>query len=187
MLLNSTLSNNSQTQNVNKQLREVTELLNSYQQKISLLNEEIDLVKQQVLSKDKELEQYRIQLKNLKRSRSTDSSSSSQRRAQQASTSTSDPNNSILTGKSSSSSSIEKVSIHQGDTEIEITKKTSTTTKMSLSSDNLTASGGQQQSDATLSRQLEGANDEIRLLRNKIARLEDDLSTVTQVKSIFHF
>ena len=33
----------------------------------------------------------------------------------------------------------------------------------------------------TLSRQVEIANDEVRLLRNKIARLEDDLLIVTQV------
>ena len=107
----STLSNNSQAQNVSKQLREVTELLNSYQQKISVLNEEIDLLKQQVLSKDKELDQYRIQLKNLKRSRSSESSyersssssTSQQRRAQQQQqqqqpASSSDNNNTILTG-----------------------------------------------------------------------------------------
>lgn len=104
------MSNNSQNQNVNKQLREVTELLNSYQQKITVLNEEIDLLKQQVLGKDKELEQYRIQLKNLKRSRSSESayersssssSSSSQRRAQQSSSSSGENNNnSVLSGKS---------------------------------------------------------------------------------------
>lgn len=96
---------------MSKQLREVTDLLNSYQQKISLLNEEIDLLKQQVLGKDKELEQYRIQVKNLKRSRSSDStydrsggaSSSSRRSSQNSSPSSSaaavnSDNNPILTG-----------------------------------------------------------------------------------------
>lgn len=33
----------------------------------------------------------------------------------------------------------------------------------------------------TLARQIEIGNDEVKLLRNKIARLEDDLQVVTQV------
>jgi hypothetical protein len=36
----------------------------------------------------------------------------------------------------------------------------------------------------TLMRQYEIANDELKLLRNKIARLEDDLLSVTQVKKL---
>lgn len=87
-------------------------------------------------------------------------------------------------GKSGSSSSIEKTSTSiaeiidsSGSSKSETPKKSSSG-KMSASSDNLLG----QQSEATLGRQLECANDEIRLLRNKIARLEDDLSSVTQVK-----
>ena len=39
------MSNNLQSQNVTKQLREVTDLLSSYQQKIALLNDELNMLK----------------------------------------------------------------------------------------------------------------------------------------------
>ena len=64
------MSNNLQSQNVSKQLREVTDLLSSYQQKIAILNDEIHMLKQQSAGKDKEMDQMRLQLKNLKRSKS---------------------------------------------------------------------------------------------------------------------
>lgn len=91
----------------------------------------------------------------------------------------------MATDKSNSSGSIDKSSTTVGDTKTE-SKKSSN--KMSLSSDNLTHSPSQQQqqpSEATLTRQLECANDEIRLLRNKIARLQDDLAGVTQERDNF--
>lgn len=78
-------------------------------------------------------------------------------------------------GKSNSSGSIEK-------TNSDSSEKASGN-KMSLSSDNLLTTP--QLSEAALNRQLECANDEIRLLRNKLARLEDDLSSVTQERDNF--
>lgn len=53
-------------------MRELTDLLNSYQQKISIFNEETDILKNQLNSKDRELDQLKIQLKNLKRSKSSE-------------------------------------------------------------------------------------------------------------------
>ncbi len=69
------MSNNLQSQNVSKQLREVTDLLSSYQQKIAILNDEIHMLKQQSAGKDKEMDQMRLQLKNLKRSKSQEPTS----------------------------------------------------------------------------------------------------------------
>ena len=70
------MSNNLQSQNVSKQLREVTDLLSSYQQKIAILNDEIHMLKQQSTTKDKEMDQMRLQLKNLKRSKSQEPTNS---------------------------------------------------------------------------------------------------------------
>lgn len=188
----SSLSNNAQSQNVTKQLREVTDLLNSYQQKISILNEEIDLLKQQLLGRDKELEQYKIQLKNLKRSRSSDSGYERNKRQLTL-------NNSILTGKSNSNSSIETVmsatnpAAAAAAAVISNSSSSSSSTSSSSSSAptsaTITAGSGSSKttngsgdSSDTSGRQLDIANDEIKLLRNKIARLEDDLLFVTQVR-----
>lgn len=162
------MSNNSQTQNVNKQLREVTDLINSYQQKIALLNEEIDIIKHQLINKDKELDQLKIQLKNLKRSRSSDSGYERNRRQLTL-------NNSILNGKSNSNTSIDTsgaIIIHSSNNNNNMPNEPGPRDdkkhRGSESSDGLTI-------------QLQMANDEIRLLRNKIARLEDDLVFATQV------
>jgi len=82
-------------------------------------------------------------------------------------------------GKSSSNSSIEQSLSASSSSSSSSTSSGGSggnkepTTK-SMSSENVP-------SEATLGRQLECANDEIRLLRNKIARLEDDLLTATQV------
>jgi hypothetical protein len=148
-----------------------------------------------VTNKDKELEQYRIQLKNLKRSRSSDTYERNNRRQ------VVENSNAVLTGKSNSSTSIEQSSSSSGNnTSSSSSSNSSSDTvpativegdvahhnvvvekkkegKMSASSD----SNLPQPSDMTLSRQLDCANDEIKLLRNKIARLEDDLLSATQV------
>lgn len=135
------MSNNLQTQNVSKQLREVTDLLSSYQQKIAILNDELNLIKQQSASKDREMDSMRLQLKNLKRSKSQDSSN--------------DRNN--RNNNTSNDSTNEETSDRKS---------------RSMSVDN---------SSETLSRQVEIGKDELRLLKNKIMRLEDDLAAVTQV------
>jgi hypothetical protein len=134
------MSNNLQSQNVTKQLREVTDLLSSYQQKIALLNDELNMLKQQSISKDKEMDQMRLQLKNLKRSRSKENNYHDRNKTNDSESKDNDNNNS--TERKSRSGSVE--------------------------------------SD-TLNRQVEIGKDEIRLLKNKIMRLEDDLSAVTQV------
>jgi hypothetical protein len=134
------MSNNLQSQNVTKQLREVTDLLSSYQQKIALLNDELNMLKQQSISKDKEMDQMRLQLKNLKRSRSKENNYHDRNKTNDSESKDNDNNNS--TERKSRSGSVE--------------------------------------SD-TLNRQVEIGKDEISLLKNKIMRLEDDLSAVTQV------
>lgn len=136
------MSNNLQSQNVTKQLREVTDLLSSYQQKIALLNDELNMLKQQSISKDKEMDQMRLQLKNLKRSRSKENNYHDRNKTNDSESKDNDNNNNNSTERKSRSGSVE--------------------------------------SD-TLNRQVEIGKDEIRLLKNKIMRLEDDLSAVTQV------
>lgn len=136
------MSNNLQSQNVSKQLREVTDLLSSYQQKIALLNDEISLLKQQSASKDKEMDSMRLQLKNLKRSRSRE-------------------NERIYSSKNTSS-------------DIDSSDEAERRQQRSGSAEN-------SNSETTLSRQVEIGKDEIRLLKNKIMRLEDDLFAMTQV------
>ncbi|CAF0782220.1 unnamed protein product [Brachionus calyciflorus] len=151
------VSNSSQTQNVSTQLREVNDLMNSYQQKIALLNEEIDILKIQLMNKEKEMEQIKIQLKNLKRSRSSDSGYDRNRRQLTPS------NNGLLNGKANSNMSLDT----SGNLIIN-----SNTNNSDLSRDS---------SSCTIT-QIQMANDEIKLLKNKIARLEDDLMFVTQEK-----
>lgn len=120
--------------------------MNSYQQKIALLNEEIDILKLQLVNKEKEMDQMKIQLKNLKRSRSTDSGYERGRQSML--------NNSLLTNKATSNTSLDMTgSVVQS---VETGKEDH-------------------------SGQLQISNDEIKLLKNKIARLEDDLVFATQV------
>lgn len=139
------MSNNLQSQNVSKQLREVTDLLSSYQQKIAILNDEITLLKQQSASKDKEMDQMRVQLKNLKRSRSQENERTSYKNT------TSD--------------------MDSGDEAERRQKRSGSAENTAVSTD-------------TLNRQVEIGKDEIRLLKNKIMRLEDDLFAMTQVNSV---
>jgi hypothetical protein len=120
-----------QANNDRKELREVTELLNSYQNKFVLYNEEINLLKQETNAKDKILEQFKLQLKNLKRSRSLEPTDRQKR------------NSLAESGRQQRSASVDPAQ--------------------------------------ALNRQVDIAYDEIRLLKNKISRLEDDLLFVTQV------
>lgn len=198
------MSNSSQSQNVTKQLREVTDLLNSYQQKIAIFNEEIDILKQQLVNKDKELDQLKLQLKNLKRSKSSESAYERNRRQLTF-------NNSVLNGRSGSNSSINTSSSSQANSALPSSSSSSTNSGNTVTGSNsipevpetgeTTAQASltetkpnsdesimdrKQRSmsvdtSETLSRQIEIANDEIRLLRNKLARVEDDLLVVTQV------
>ena len=102
-----------------------TDLINSYQQKITLLHEEISQLKDEIDDRDKELTNLRVQCKILKqRSRSVErNSNSTDENAQQRS-------------------------------------------KRGLSVE----TGG------NLREQLEASNDEIRLLKNKLLRMEDELN-----------
>lgn len=118
--------------------------MNSYQQKIALLNEEIDILKIQLVNKEKEMDQMKIQLKNLKRSRSTDSGYERGRKS----------NNYPLGNKATSNTSLETTG-----SMVEPTKENN-------------------------SEQIQVANDEIKLLKNKIARLEDDLLFASQVQNL---
>jgi regulator of replication initiation timing len=104
---------------------ELSDLMNSYQQKISFLHDEISGLKKDITDRDKEISQLRIQYKILKqRSQSVDRSS--------------DDNVNNDTNRF----------------------------KRGISVD-----GG-----GNLREQLEASNDEIRLLKNKLLRLEDELN-----------
>jgi hypothetical protein len=188
------MTSNVQSQNVNKQLREVTELINTYQQKITLLNEEIDILKQQLNAKDKDLEQYRIQLKNLKRSRSNESSQLARHVLQLNSNNNNNNNN--QENNNNSSEKFDNIVIYSSnskytkDDNVEIGNKSGTDANSSGKGDeqsnsvrNKRAQSVDSSSD-NQSKQIEMAKDEIKLLRNKIARLEDDLSHTTQVRFI---
>lgn len=120
--------------------------MNSYQQKIALLNEEIDILKIQLVNKEKEMDQMKIQLKNLKRSRSTDCGYERGRK--------STSNNHTLGNKATSNTSLE------------------------------TTGSITEPAKENNSEQIQVANDEIKLLKNKIARLEDDLIFVSQVQNL---
>jgi len=103
----------------------VSDLMNSYQQKISILNNEVSNLKKDIDDRDKEISQLRIQYKILKqRSSSVDRSSNS---------------------------SIDSDNNHRS--------------KRGVSVD-----GG-----GNLREQLDSSFDEIRLLKNKLLRLEDEL------------
>ena len=132
------MTTTQQTHSETKQLREVTDLLNSYQQKISLFNDDIKILKQSMAAKDKENDQLRLQLKNLKRSRSSESRTQSNEQHQS------------------------RINDNGGGDHRK---------QRSFSAD----------TSETLARQIDIAHDEIRLLKNKITRLEDDLLFVTQV------
>ena len=153
------MSNSSQSLNVTKQLREVTDLLNSYQQKIAIFNDEIGMLKQQIAEKDREINTFKLQLKNLKRSRSTESNYE---------------RNKIRTINENK----EESSTGSSETEDKkMAEKTADEILLERNRRSMSVDGSD-----TLMRQYEIAKDELKLLRNKIARLEDDLISVTQVK-----
>lgn len=133
------LNSNTNKRNIQKQSQSETnghglsDLINSYQQKISILNDEISQLKQDIIHRDNELSQIRIQYKILKqRSRSVDQPSNS------------NSNNNFD----------------------DDTTKDSSRLKRGVSVD-----GG-----GNLREQLDASLDEIRLLKNKILRLEDELN-----------
>jgi hypothetical protein len=109
----------------------VSDLMNAYQQKISILNDEMDQLKQDITNRDNEISQLRIQYKILKqRSRSADRTSNS------------------------------NSNIHVNDDG----GKDSNRSRRGVSVD-----GG-----GNLREQLDASLDEIRLLKNKLFRLEDE-------------
>jgi chromosome segregation ATPase len=127
-LNNKHFNNSKNLNNENLDGNEVSDLMNSYQQKISFLNDEITTLKKDVTDRDKEISQLRIQYKILKqRSQSVERSSN-----------VSDDNVNNDTNR----------------------------LKRGMSVDG----GGH------LREQLEASNDEIRLLKNKLLRLEDELN-----------
>lgn len=150
MFLSNVSTSNQHTHSETTQLREVTELLNSYQQKIALFNDEIILMKQELTGKDKEIDQLKIQLKNLKRSRSSEAHTEQ---------------------RYSRLSNMENKNNNNSNNNDNNNKEDQQRKHRSLSAD----------TSDTLSRQVDIAQDEIRLLKNKINRLEDDLLIVTQV------
>lgn len=122
---------NSKKTNSNE--KDFSNVMSSYQEKISSLNNEIYQLKQDVLERDKELSQIRIQYKILKqRSQSVERSS--------------DEN---------------------------------------LNNTNRFKRGISVESGGNLREQLDASNDEIRLLKNKLLRLEDELnSTVVEKETL---
>jgi hypothetical protein len=167
------MSNNAQSQNVSKQLGEVTELIHTYQQKIAVLNEELEIVKHQLLAKDKEMDQLKIQLKNLKRSRSSESNMARRQlnaAPEEATGKEIDPALDKIASLIINSTS----SKYTKDDNLELVKtdETALRAKRAQSVD----------SSENSKKQIEMAQDEIKLLRNKIQRLEDDLALVTQVR-----
>ena len=161
-------------------MRELTDLLNSYQQKISIFNEETDILKNQLNSKDRELDQLKIQLKNLKRSKSSEPAtrkktmSSSKYFRQLISIHFQIKNKIFFLNKLDNR--FDMPAIDDEDESQESSNRSNSAdqrSKRSLSAETINTE--------TLARQIEIGNDEVKLLRNKIARLEDDLQVVTQV------
>lgn len=111
-----------------------SDLMDSYQQKLALLHDEISTLKQELAEKDKDLSQVRLQYKILKqRSRSADRNSNSS------------------DDSSNSQRSRRGISVDGG---------------------------------GNLREQLDASNDEIRLLKNKLLRMEDELNSSLLVRSI---
>jgi regulator of replication initiation timing len=131
--LNTNKNNSQSKSSTNSTGQEVSDLMKSYQQKISILNQEITQLKDDIVNRDHETTQLRIQYKILKqRSRSVDR------------TSNSNNNN------------------HSNDDG----GKDSNRFRRGISVD-----GG-----GNLREQLDTSLDEIKLLRNKLLRLEDELN-----------
>ncbi len=139
---NANKKNLSKKSSTNFNGHDISDLMNSYQQKISILNEEINHLKDDVIHRDNEITQLHIQYKILKqRSRSVDR------------TSNSNSNNHLNDdGGKDSNRSRRGVSVDGG---------------------------------GNLCEQLDASLDEIRLLKNKLLRLEDELnSTVLEKQTL---
>ncbi|CAF1059346.1 unnamed protein product [Rotaria sordida] len=133
------LNSNTNKKNLNKKSstntngHDISDLMNSYQQKISILNDEINQLKQDVINRDTELSQLRIQNKILKqRSRSVERT----------------------------------INSNSNDYSNDDGGKDMNRLRRGVSVD-----GG-----GNLREQLDTAFDEIRLLKNKLLRLEDELN-----------
>jgi len=112
---------------------DISDLMNSYQQKIAILNDEINQLKDDIINRDHETTQLRIQYKILKqRSRSVDR------------TSNSNNNNNLNDDGTKDSNRLRR---------------------------GISVDGG-----GNLREQLDTSMDEIRLLKNKLLRLEDELN-----------
>jgi hypothetical protein len=132
--INTNKKNSHSKSSTNSNGHDVSDLMNSYQQKISILNEEIKQLKEDIINRDHETTQLRIQYKILKqRSRSVDRTSNSN-------------NNNYHSNDDGS--------------------KDSNRLRRGISVD-----GG-----GNLREQLDTSLDEIRLLKNKLLRLEDELN-----------
>jgi hypothetical protein len=125
--------------NINKKVstningHDISNLMNSYQQKISVLNEEIIQLKQDIINRDHDMTQLHLQYKILKqRSRSVDR------------TSNSNSNNHLNDDGGKDSNRLRR---------------------------GISVDGG-----GNLREQLDTSLDEIRLLKNKLFRLEDELN-----------
>ncbi|CAF3187019.1 unnamed protein product [Rotaria sp. Silwood2] len=128
---NSSNSNDNNNNNNNNE-NDLTDLMHTYQQKISLLNNEISNLKQDINNRDKELSQLRVQYKILKqRSRSADR------------------NSNLSDDENNNNRSKRGVSVDGGE---------------------------------NLREQLDASMDEIRLLKNKLLRSEDELNNATLEK-----
>ncbi|CAF3266020.1 unnamed protein product [Rotaria socialis] len=125
--------NNQKQYSTDTDGHDVSDLMNSYQQKISVLNDEINQLKQDVINRDSDLSQLRIQNKILKqRSRSVDR------------TTNSNSNDDEDSGGKDPNRYRRGVSVDGG---------------------------------GNLREQLDASLDEVRLLKNKILRLEDELNS----------
>ena len=129
--LNTKTVNTKSSSNINDCMNEngVSDLVNSYQQKISLLNDEISKLRQDINDRDRDLSQLRIQCKILK-----------QQRSQSHDRNSNSSNDNGNDGRSKRSVSVD--------------------------------SGG------SLHEQLDASFDEIRLLKNKLFRSEDELNNL---------
>jgi chromosome segregation ATPase len=139
---------NSNTNKKNLQMKsstntnghDISDLMSSYQQKISLLNDEINQLKQDIINRDNDISQLRIQYKILKqRSRSVERTTNSNSNNHICDDNGKDPNR-----------------LRRG----------------------VSVDGG-----GNLREQLDASSDEIRLLKNKLLRLEDELNNSVLVKS----
>ena len=128
------------------------------------------MLKHQIVDKDKEMNILKLQLKNLKRSHSSDSSYDRNR-------------GNTANGRDTSKTSED--SVGNSTPTVASSGESTDATKCGNKSDESGLERKQRSmsvdTSETLTRQYEIVNDELKLLRNKIARLEDDLLQVTQV------